>query len=717
MSLLQGIAARSAVAAAVLSSFTLAAIASCGGDADTSGTSSGKADGGPDSSADGSGAAAGMGGVGGTAGAAGTAGSAGGPGDCVHTGPPLIDPTTLPECPLCDNARCVPTALVPADAVDLLADCEGGMAKCVPDEFVATGGNFLLESCRSLNDSEGRCVSLCVPQVASQASFLPQSTCADDERCAPCFDPRTGEPSGACGLACDPGATEPPVTFDKCCGSIGSCVPTSAVPVDLQSLLGADTCTGADQLCAPDQFADSTFTPMPCRSVNDSEGRCIPDCIPEIAAQASLLPKDVCPDQHLCAPCFDPTTGMDTGSCTLNGDMPNEPPTTFDPCCGGIGSCVPESLVPPAQQSLLGTDTCSGSGTLCAPTELITSTFQPPECNSIGGFEGRCLPACLPDIAAQASRLPQDTCASTHLCAPCFDPITGVDTGACSLNGDMPNGPPQTFDKCCNGIGSCVPPSLVPPAQQSLLGQDTCSGSTDLCAPDDLADSSFVPPTCTVWPSGDGNPPDEDFEGRCLPACLPDIAAQASRLEQGSCAANHLCAPCWDPITGADTGACGLNGDAPATPASQNTFDRCCMVTGGELKGVCAPDALIPPANLGQVPVDTCTAGHHCVPEPQAIDPNAQFPSCDSTGHCADSPGIGAGSSTGPGACLPECLLQSNNPDAPIPDFASAGQRDCQTGEVCVPCNLDLCVTNGCSLCFLGSCSTGACGGAGDCPT
>jgi hypothetical protein len=33
----------------------------------------------------------------------------------------------FPECTLCDNARCVPTTLVPADTVDHLADCDAAL--------------------------------------------------------------------------------------------------------------------------------------------------------------------------------------------------------------------------------------------------------------------------------------------------------------------------------------------------------------------------------------------------------------------------------------------------------------------------------------------------------------------------------------------------------------------------------------------------------------
>ncbi len=645
---------RPAVSAVALAAATLAAPLACGSDAETSGGgrggssgSAGTTDAGPDGAG-----AAGFGGIGGTSGVGGTGGAdAGDAAACVHTGPPVADPSLFPVCPLCDNARCVPSNLVPAETLDRLADCADGTSKCVPDDFVVTGGNFLLETCRSLNDAEGRCVSLCVPQVQAQAGFLPTATCQSDERCAPCFDPTTGESTGACNLACDPGPTEPPKTFTKCCGGIGSCVPTSAVPTDLQSKLGADSCVGTDELCAPDDFVDPTFKPATCRSVSNAEGRCIPACVPQVASQASFLPKDSCPDEHLCAPCFDPTTGEDTGSCTLNGDMPTEPPVTFTKCCKELGSCVPQSIVPTAQRSFLGPDTCAGSGELCAPNALIDSSFTPPLCTSVNGAEGRCLPDCLPAVAAQASQLPKDTCDDDHLCAPCYDPVSAQSTGACTLNGDMPMNPPTTFDKCCGGIGSCVPTTLVPTAQQALLGTDTCAGTGVLCAPDTLTSSSAQPPRCTSLAGA---------EGRCLADCIPAVAAQASLLPRDVCAAQHLCAPCFDPTSGTATGACSINGDMPTEPPV--TFDPCC---GGI--GSCVPRTIVPPAQQSLLGTDTCTgASDLCAPN-ELTSSSFQPPSCSSVGGFE-------------GRCLPACL-------PPVAAQAARLPRDtCAATHLCTPC-------------------------------
>src|ERR1041385_2679468 len=43
---------------------------------------------------------------------------------CPHTGPPVLDPSTLAQCsPTCRGAHCVPVTLVPADEQPLLMPC------------------------------------------------------------------------------------------------------------------------------------------------------------------------------------------------------------------------------------------------------------------------------------------------------------------------------------------------------------------------------------------------------------------------------------------------------------------------------------------------------------------------------------------------------------------------------------------------------------------
>jgi len=576
---------------------------------------------------------------------------------CPGAMPPPIDPDLLPDCDLCEGAKCVPTSFVPEDQRALLADCgEDGL--CVPIDLVETGGEVLLATCSSVGGAEGRCVSLCLPDAAAQADLLPDEGCRSGEVCVPCYDPTTGEDTGACTQGCDPGPSDPPPTIESCCGGLGACLGADVVPADQADLLGPDTCSMDGTLCVPSDLADPTFTPPTCRSVADAEGRCVPACLPSVADQADLLPRADCAEGHLCAPCFDPTTGEDTGACTLNGDMPSEPPVTFDRCCGDLGACVPTDAVPADQRDQLGPDTCEGEGLLCALDTLVAGA-TPDTCRSLADAEGRCLPACLPDVAAQADLLPRATCPAAHLCVPCFDPTTGENTGACGLNGDMPTEPPVEFDMCCSGLGLCVPSSSVPADQRDLLGTDTCTDAGALCAPTDLIDPTFTPPTCRSL---------GDAEGRCMPACLPDVAAQADRLPRSTCDPDYLCAPCFDPIDGSSTGSCDLNGDSPAEPPV--VFAGCCENDRGVARSRCVPESLVPAGDRDALPEDSCSSGELCVPDPLLDDITYSFPSCTTGGLLFGGD---------PGACVPDCMVGGF-------EGIFLRRTTCAEGELCAPC-------------------------------
>ena len=152
---------------------------------------------------------------------------------------------------------------------------------------------------------------------------------------------------------------------------------------------------------------------------------------------------------------------------------------------------------------------------------------------------GRRLSSCIPQVQEQASRLPKADCADGELCAPCYDPISGEDTSACRQGCDTgPKEPKKTFARCCNQIGICVPPTLVPPEQQTLLGKDTCAGANELCAPEKLAAPGMPrPKSCYSFEP-------QHREGRCMAACIPQVQARSKQLQQGTCDMGELCAPC-----------------------------------------------------------------------------------------------------------------------------------------------------------------------------
>jgi hypothetical protein len=390
---------------------------------------------------------------------------------CTSSSSTPQDPSALPKCTCAKggSARCVPKDKVPSNVSSQLASCsEGGPGVCVPDSLVKSGG--AAPATCTTGFGEGRCLSLCVPQVADNASVLDRgrgSTCAEDERCVPCTNPlKNNEPTGVCdigrqpvgacgsaktsttgttsGAGTTPGApacpyTGPPiidVTKFPSCGDGARCVPTSVVPASAAALL--KPC--ASGLCAPEKSiaAGGQYLPKTCKSIANAEGRCTNVNIPAVDAEKSSLPVDVCDPNERCAPCFDPTNAKDTGACrSVSCDAPKQPATTFKGCCsqGGVdrGKCVPQSMVPASEQSKLSDDDghCSAGVELCAPNEMLDPSFVPPSCTGqglVGSYSGVCLSSCIPLDPIQQLGTSQGTCKSGFFCAPCV--ALGSPTGA-----------------------------------------------------------------------------------------------------------------------------------------------------------------------------------------------------------------------------------------------------------------------------------------------
>jgi hypothetical protein len=484
------------------------------------------------------------------------------------------------------QAHCVATAdVVPqlAHNFDACTDKSGGAGLCVPDKQIEAGSDFSAQTCTATIGGAGVCVSICVEAVASDPNhgLLMQDGCAGgDELCVPCTNPLTGESTHACdpvtcnggtggggaggGPAC-PYVGPPlidPTTLDMCSPACGGahCVPASAVPPAEQAQLAACTAMGGAGFCTPDKFiaAGGNLIAATCTSIAGAEGRCISDCLPAVAAQDAILPKATCDTGEVCVPCTDPTTGMDTGVCHLSCDPgPADPPVVLTcpwtgpdvvdpamlgdcmPACGGA-HCMPAFAVPMAEQAML--TACPGG--FCLPDSLITTggEIQPDSCMPFemgSQGEGRCLSSCLGSVAAQASQLEQTTCATGDLCTPCYDPISGADTGACRLSScDMPMSPAYTFATCCPGTNNgpnaatCVPKEIIPASEAGSLQRETCD-TNSLCVPDEYLPGSTIPvQTCNA--ALIGNDP-----GACVSNCVSGAIGT-----QGTCPDNHVCVSC-----------------------------------------------------------------------------------------------------------------------------------------------------------------------------
>ncbi|MBX3187801.1 MAG: hypothetical protein KF819_12330 [Labilithrix sp.] len=242
------------------------------------------------------------------------------PPKCPHEGPPVIDPLTLPSCGNVSGSHCMKKELVSPDMASRLAPCPEGY--CVPDVFIASGGNFIPPSCKSLGGAEGRCLHVSLPSVSSQIDRLPQDACGPRERCAPCFSPVDGSDTGACKLSCDPGPKDAPYLFPTCCAlggaDRGRCVPATSVPASERENLRKDTCAAPSDLCAPGENLDDAFQPKSCTAfsavyLGNYQGVCLSECLHFSGLQALAIAKGNCDAVHQCVPCRTPT-GSPTGA-------------------------------------------------------------------------------------------------------------------------------------------------------------------------------------------------------------------------------------------------------------------------------------------------------------------------------------------------------------------------------------------------------------------
>lgn len=256
------------------------------------------------------------------------------------------------------------------------------------------------------------------------------------------------------------------------------------------------------------------------------------------------------------APATPPAGGAGAFACPYTG--PGMDVSAF-PVCRESGRCIPEKAFPPdqaAQKSRLAP--CDGGG-FCVPEVIVKSQNNalPKSCRSIAAMEGRCTSMVFPDIEKQKDTLPQDACAATERCAPCFDPL-GKATGACSsVSCDAPKEAFKALPACCtNGgksRGTCMPSASLPAIAASGLEQKECPAAADLCIPNEQIDESFKNPKCSA--SSLLGP----YDGVCISTCVKmDFLTQLGTA-RGNCSADSFCAPCKNPLNGAATGApnCG----------------------------------------------------------------------------------------------------------------------------------------------------------------
>jgi hypothetical protein len=212
----------------------------------------------------------------------------------------------------------------------------------------------------------------------------------------------------------------------SCCEGAGVCVPAALAPAGMSQRLDADSCDEGS-LCAPRAFLeDPSATPARCEAAGALEGRCLPSCLPEVAERGERLAQRDCDRDQRCVPCFDPSTGEDTGACRTGDDQPRDPPRTFERCCGSagaeLGTCLPLELLGSEQAEALPVDSCHEPETRCAPSELTRAPYQLDTCKVrlLGSLvsEGLCLPECFVPLPARLFTL-RGSCGASRRCVPC----------------------------------------------------------------------------------------------------------------------------------------------------------------------------------------------------------------------------------------------------------------------------------------------------------
>jgi hypothetical protein len=446
---------------------------------------------------------------------------------------------------------------------------------------------FLASGCEQAPDAVGTPDALQGPDATTYVFPDAQSSPSDTGFVAPDEGANTPDPTPSD----DP--TAPPTTeggacvsgepddYPSCCDLADTrCVPKDQVEAGLHSLFAS--CEEGSVCVAVGLFTKSgTYSNTSCSSIMGAEGACTTKCSPSMAGFLDVLPQDSCQADELCAPCVSPLTGQETGAChsfSCTGDfggstaepetdplppqascenLPEEPlvdPTMFPTCCEGA-RCVPDNLV----DAELAKDLDSCAGGLCVPEDYVAYAgfFKPQTCSGPGG-EGRCLSKCLPGVAEKADLLSQDVCKDDEVCAPCCDPLTGENTGACdsacdSWTADGGVCQEVEYDLCCSGEGHCLPEEIIPEGDLQSVVKKGCSQG-NRCVPDEMSDPTFQPLTCEnnlVVPFIGEFP----YEGVCLSKCLK--IPLDFLIWSGTCPQSHDCVPCDDPLTGKPTGAPG----------------------------------------------------------------------------------------------------------------------------------------------------------------
>jgi hypothetical protein len=374
------------------------------------------------------------------------------------------------------------------------------------------------------------------------------------------------------------------------------------------------------------------------------------------------------------------TLGCTSGPSTLT---PSDP-TLFPSCAckaGGKARCVPLEKMPSALSQRL--EKCDDNDGACVPDTVVASGVKAVAKCVDQGQEGRCLSMCVPLVAKYATsyltRGDGDVCPADERCVPCSNPLDGTSTGVCDIGEEhscqdavdggvgiaLAPGEPVTCPfsgtpadptrfPTCDGTGRCVDARLIQdPRIASRLG--SCPGG--LCVPEVYVKEkgSHLPTACTSLAG---------IEGRCFSLVFTDVAAESDFLHQDACAQDERCVPCFNPATGAPSGACStVSCDAPKT--APPALKDCCRMNG-QPRGKCVPRTDIPGQFQSRLSPHECDGATELCAPTDDLDPTVPPASCSTV--------------TGRGVCVSDCVELGLFGDLFL------DQDSCRSDQTCVPC-------------------------------
>ena len=156
----------------------------------------------------------------------------------------------------------------------------------------------------------------------------------------PC-DP-TADASGAASswAACIKSEPASNAQEEMCCGGLGSCFQSGALPSSQVGQLATDTCPSKGQVCVPRDLAVPGYVPPRCEAPGGLEGRCLSDCLPVVSERATQLAEAGCAPTTRCAPCYAPLSGTATGAWTITGVRAHQDPADHTGAFAPISATV-----------------------------------------------------------------------------------------------------------------------------------------------------------------------------------------------------------------------------------------------------------------------------------------------------------------------------------------------------------------------------------------